>query len=182
MSAPGNETDPEAERVAETAPTVYSGPAADHPLDRSSLLALEARVGEECALASCVFEGGGFAVTDDRGLTGDTGAVVIQEWVASEWVEISRHEMWTDAYRMLGELIDDVIARVPVDPIDRPSPTLVMAGADGFVEVLYRTAEGVRVARELGSGPDLRLEVFTPLWEDFITATDDEATDAELQG
>ena len=164
------------------APTVFSSSTVDHPVDRTGLQDLEARVGTVNAYASCLLGEGAFAVVGDQGDKAGDFMVVIQQAVGPEWVAVSRHELWTDAYRALGELIDDAIDRVPIDPIDRPSPTILIAGDNGCVEVLYRTVDGVRVAREFDEGFDPRFEVYAPLWEDFITATDDEATDTELSG
>jgi len=47
---------------------------------------------------------------------------------------------------------------------------------------MYRTDDGIRVARELDERFDPRFEVYAPIWEDFTSATDDEATDAEIIG
>ena len=166
----------------ESAPTVFTSSTVAHPVDRSGLQALEARVGEENAFASCLTGEGALTVFCDPGNTVADRTVVIQQAVGSEWVEVGRYEYFADAYRALGELIDDVMDRVPVDPIDRPSPTILIPAANGCVQVMYRTAEGVRVARELDEGFDPRFEVYDLLWEDFTTATDDEASLGELLG
>lgn len=132
-------------------------------------------------MASSVFDGGGFAViVDPRETDPDRGMVILRA-EGDGWVEEGRYMFWTDAYRVLGRLLDESIDQVPVDPIDRPSPTVVMAG-EHCVEVMYRTAEGARIARELDEGFDPRFEVYDLLWDTFTAATESEASDAEYRG
>ncbi len=162
--------------------TVFTSSTVDHPIDRAGLHALEIRVGADNAFASCLLGDGALAVFADPGEDGTDPGVVIQRRVTAGWVELGRYELWTDAYRALGGLLDEALDKVPIDAVDRPSPTILMAGINGCVEVMFRTADGIRVARELDEGSDPRFEVYDPLWEDFSTATDDEATDAEIRG
>ena len=166
----------------ERAPTAFSSRRPRRPVDRTELAALEARVGTDRAFATCFVGEGALAVFAEPGREPGEHTVVIQEHVGHHWIEIGRFDTWPDAYRMLGELVDDASERVPVDQIDRPSPTILIAGDRGCVEILYRTAEGVRVAREFDERFEPQFEVYEPLWEDFITATDDEATDDEYAG
>ena len=74
--------------------------------------------------------------------------------------------------------------RVPTSrkgPIDRPSPTLVIP-CGGGIEVMFRTADGIRIARELDQGFDSRFEVYDLLWPTFASACEDEASDSEIRG
>jgi len=163
-----------------SAPTVFTSSTVTHPVDRSGLRALEDRVGEENAFASCLIGEGALAVFADSGNGTADERVVIQRAVGTGWDEVGRYEYWADAYRVLGVLLDESLDQVPVDPIDRPSPTILIPAADGCVQVMYLTAEGVRVARELSEGFDPRFEVYDVLWGDFTTATDDEASLGEM--
>lgn len=162
-------------------PTVFASSTVAYPPDRSALHALEARVGEQCALASCQVRDALFAVVDAGGTKSDRGTVVLRS-SGDEWLEVDRCVYWTDALRVLGQLLDQIIDEVPIDPIDQPSPTLVIPLRDGGVEVMFRTDEGIRVASELDAGCDPRFEVYDKLWATFTAATDDEASDAELKG
>jgi hypothetical protein len=103
--------------------------------------------GKDNAYASCLLGEGALAVIADHGKELADYIVVIQRAVGSDWVEVGRYECWADAYRALGALLDEGLDRVPIDPIDRPSPTVLIAGDNGCVEVMYRTAEGIRIAR-----------------------------------
>ncbi len=154
--------------------TAFTSKTVVHPVDRSGLRALETRVGEECAMASSVIDGGGLVVIVDPKEADLDRRMVILRAEGDGWVEEGRYTFWTDAYRVLGRLLDESIRQVPIDPIDRPSPTVVMAG-EHFIEVMYRTAQGVRIARELDEGFDPRFEVYDLLWKTFAAATDDEA-------
>jgi hypothetical protein len=162
-------------------PTVFASSTVADPVDRSALHALEARVGEQCALASCQVRDAFFAVVGAGEMQPDRGTVVLRS-SGDEWLEVDRCDFWTDALRVLGRQLDQVIDEVPVDPIDQPSPTLLIPLSEGGVEVLFRTDEGIRVARELEAGCDPRFEVYDKLWATFTAATDDEASGEELKG
>ena len=162
-------------------PTAFTSTTVAYPVDRSTLHALEARFGEECALASCQVGGALLAVIDEPETDPDRGTVVLRS-NGDEWLEADRCASWTDARRVLGHLLDQIMDEIPIDPIDQPSPTMVIPLTDGGVEVMFRTDEGIRVARELDEGFDPRFEVYDRLWDSFTAATDDEASDAELRG
>jgi hypothetical protein len=108
-------------------------------------------------------------------------AMVVLRAIGAEWIEEGRYLFWTDCYRVLGRLLDEAIDQIPVDPIDRPSPTLLMP-CDAGVEIMYLTAQGVRIARELDEGLDPRFEVYDLSWECFAAAADSEADDEEYWG
>ena len=162
-------------------PTAFTSTSVAYPVDRSALHALEARFGEECALASSQVGDVRLAVVDAGEAEPDRGTVVLRSH-GDEWLEVDRCAFWTDALRVLGQLLDQIMDEIPVDPINQPSPTIVIPLADGGVQVMYRTDEGVRVARELDEGYDAQFEVYEKLWDSFTAATDDEASDAELKG
>jgi hypothetical protein len=162
-------------------PTVFASSTVAHPVDRSALHALEARVRRECALVSCQVPEAQFVVVD-AGETEPDPAIVILRSSSDEWTEVDRYAFWTDGLRALGQVLDQIIDKVPVDPIDQPSPTLLVPLSEGGVEVMFRTDEGIRVARELGAGSEPCFEVYDNVWDTFTAATDDEASDAELKG
>jgi hypothetical protein len=162
-------------------PKIFASSTVAYPVDRSALHALEARVGEECALVSCQVRDTLFAVVVARETEPDRGTTVLRS-SGDEWLEVDRCAFWTDALRVIGQLLDQVIDEVPVDPIDQPSPTLVMPLRDGGVEMMFRTDDGIRVARELDASCDPRFEVYDKLWLTFTAATEDEASDEEMKG
>jgi hypothetical protein len=167
--------------VTSDEPKIFASSTVAHPVDRTALHALEARVGEECALASCQVRDTLFAVVNTRETEPDRGTAVLRS-SGDEWLEVDRCAFWTDALRVIGQLLDQVIDEVPVDPIDQPSPTLVMPLSDGGVEMMFRTDDGIRVARELDASCDPRFEVYDKLWITFTAATEDEASDQEIKG
>jgi len=122
-------------------PTVFATSTVNYPVDRSALHALEARVGWEFALATCQVRDTHFAVVATGETEPDRGTVVLRSR-CDEWLEVDLCAYWTDALRVLGQLLDQIIDEVPIDPIDQPSPTLVMPLNDGGVEVMFRTDEG----------------------------------------
>ena len=161
--------------------TVFTSPEIEHPVDRSCLDALEARVGEEFALTICSIGMTQFAmILDEVGHDIDHGIAVLRS-DDGRWSEVGRYTFTPDAYRSLGRLLDEVIDRIPIDAIDRPSPTLIIRCRQGL-EIMYRTAEGIRIARQLDAPIVPRFEVYDHLWESFTAATEDEASDAEYRG
>ena len=162
-------------------PTAFTSTTVANPVDQSALHALEARFSEKCALASCQVGDVSLAVVDEGETELDRGTVVLRS-NGDEWLEVDRCASWTDALRILGQLLDQIMDEIPIDPIDQPSPTMVIPLTDGGIQVIFRTDEGIRVARELDEGFDPRFEVYDKLWDSFTAATDDEASDAELRG
>jgi hypothetical protein len=160
--------------------TAMTSATAVFPVDRSGLQELEASMGQDNALASCRFGNTTLAVINDPKEADLSRGTVVLRAADSGWIEVERTMFWTDALRVLGRLLDEEIELIPVDPIDRPSPTLVIPCEDG-IELIYRTPEGVRVARELDEGFVPRFEVYDLLWKTFAAATDDEASGSELQ-
>ena len=86
--------------------TVFTSSTVHHPIDRAGLHALEIRVGADNAFASCLLGDGALAVFAGPGEDGTDPGVVIQRRVPAGWVELGRYELWTDAYRALGGLLD----------------------------------------------------------------------------
>ena len=161
--------------------TVFTSTEIEHPVDRSCLDALDARVGEEFVLTICSIGMTQFAMILDEESHDIDHAIAVLRSDAGHWTEVARYTFCHDAYRSLGRLLDEVIDRIPIDAIDRPSPTLISPGTQGL-EIMYRTAEGIRIARQLDAPIVPRFEVYDHLWESFTAATEDEASDAEYRG
>jgi hypothetical protein len=124
---------------------------------------LETVYGEEHALAACDVAGfrlGCVGLEDDPD---DPVALIVQD--GTDWSVIGRFEWFPDALRAIGLLLDERREQVPVDRIGYPSPTLILL-CEQSLEVVYRTADGVRDGRELFDEPGSVAHI-DPVWADF---------------
>jgi hypothetical protein len=98
-----------------------------------------------------------------------TDSVILAISAHTAWIEYRRFAWLGEAVRVLGSLLDKRWDQVPTDEFGWPSPTLAIP-RERSLEVVYRTATGVRNAVELSDRPGelIHREL---VWWDFRFAT-----------
>lgn len=116
----------------------------------------------------------------ELGVADDGDGVVVLEHTSGRWRGLSRHEMFWDAMRHLGQLIDERRDTLPMDDLASPIPVVVLPGETASA-ALFRGADGVRMADETSSDPG-RLDFAQDSWPSFEAALNDLADEAEIVG
>jgi hypothetical protein len=100
-----------------------------------------------------------------------TESVILAIAAGAAWIEHKRFTGLNQSLRAMGALLDKRWNEVPIDECGWPSPTLIIP-RDRSLEVLYRTAAGVRNAVELSDRPGDLIH-HDSVWPDFRSATRD---------